>query len=203
MTLYCLIRHKRFPPEYEYVLHRCSETTFLWEGDFGQQGENMYRLYMGHRDELKEAVGRAWKKLENNKILGGPISCLYFTTHLVIVSALLFLALIALPFMTPYCLIRYKRFPPDYRHALYRYQGSALDYRRGTIIKIYKGDFGKTGVALYHSYENHREKLEVVIDPCWEGIKEFFAANFRGWWKNIKGFVWKPDVPVGTSPPGP
>lgn len=205
MMLYCLIRHKRFPPEYEYALDRYSKTTSSWEGDFGQQGKNLYRLYKGHRDELKEAVGRAWKKLENNKILGGPISCLYFTTHLVIVSAQLFLALVALPFMTPYCLIRHKKFPPDYRHALYRYQSSAPDYRRGSIttIKIYEGDFGKTGVVLYGSYENHRDKLKVVADPCWEGIKGFFAANFGGWWKKIKELVWKPDAPVGTSPPAP
>lgn len=71
------------------------------------------------------------------------------------------------------------------------------------MIKIYEGDFGKTGVVLYGSYKNHRDKLQVVADPCWKGIKGFFAANFGGWWKKIKEFVWKPVASVGTSPPAP
>lgn len=164
MTLYCLIRHKKFPPDYEYVLNRRLR-DFTWEGDFGRQGQLLCHFYKRHRDKL-------WKKLKQNKFLGIPISFAYFTTHVVIVLALLFLAIIALPFMMPYCFIRYKKFPPNYSHALCRHLGSTWDWRRERTRGIYEGDFGRIGIALYHSYKNHWNELKGTKCRPWKKLEK-------------------------------
>lgn len=112
-----------------------------------------------------------------------------FTAHLAIVLTLLFLAFVMLPFMTSYCLICYKMFPPNYESVLF-----------------YKEDFGKRGEALYFFYWVHSYKLKETIHPRWRKLSKFFSTKFGGHWTRMKAFVWKlsprtSPKATNTSPP--
>ncbi|KLO08624.1 hypothetical protein SCHPADRAFT_893745 [Schizopora paradoxa] len=104
---------------------------------------------------------------------------------LTIVSALLSLALLALPYMMIFCWIHHKSpiFPPDYKEILYLEE-----------------DFGKRGEALYILYQEHRDKLKGTINPHWEGLKKSLTVKFGGGWKKIKALFHKHDVPTDGGP---
>lgn len=126
--------------------------------------------------------GGTWKKLERNKFFRGPISFMCFTAHLLIVSALVALALAALPFITPYCQIRYKVFPPNYEYVLWN--GEYL---------------GKPGKALVDLYGNHQYKTEQYARSFWNTSKKFLL-KFGGIWKKTKELIRKPaTTPVAST----
>lgn len=108
------------------------------------------------------------------KTLPRTLATLTFIRHFTIVAALLFLALLALPFMTLYCLICHRMFPPKYRKVLY-----------------WDKDFGNIGYVLYRFYWYHRDKLRAH----WRGLKEVFAAIFGGGWKKVKVLIGKSTEP--------
>lgn len=123
------------------------------------------------------------------------------TRHLAIVSSLLFFALLVFPFMTLYCQIRHKKFPPNYRFVL---------ARRNDGKQIFEGDFGKRGENLYRFYFNHRHHLRRSVvplkiffstkigDPV-KKLVEPFASTLGGLWKKLKEFFRNPTTT--TMPP--
>lgn len=172
MTLSCLICYKHLPPIFGKVLRTTREFLRV-----GKPGFALYRAFDHHLDELK--------KFEENKFIGWSVSVICFIAHSVVVLALLFAAFIALPFMTPYCLIRYKHFPPDYG---------------GVLASWRKEDFGMPGGALYRLYWDHRNETEKYILGFWTKLKEFpFVTKISGHWKKKNKSGAKPAATTVTD----
>lgn len=56
MTLYCIIRHQRFPPSYRDALS--------YDKCFGKPGDVLYGLYYDRLNELKETTHPRWEELK-------------------------------------------------------------------------------------------------------------------------------------------
>ncbi|KLO11683.1 hypothetical protein SCHPADRAFT_941832 [Schizopora paradoxa] len=113
-----------------------------------------------------------------------------FARHLTIVLVMLFLALMAFPFMALYCFIRHKAFPPNYGFML---------CRLSNIWPItYGGDLGVPGRMLYLFYRKHRYELLSALNPRWEGLKKLLISRFGATWKKLEKMLRRPTASASS-----